>query len=44
MSAAGAESDQLGQALVPTPTSAASHMASKKSKKAAEDDDENWNW
>lgn len=44
MSAAVAEGDLLGEALVPTPTSAVTHLASKKSKKGTEDDEEDWNW
>lgn len=45
MSAAPAEGDRLGQALVPSPASAVTSMVSRKSKKTAEDDgDENWNW
>jgi len=44
MSAAAAEGDQLGRALVPTPASAATSVAGKKSKKAGEDDEEDWNW
>jgi hypothetical protein len=44
MSGLGGESDRLGQALVPTPTSAATYMASRKSKKATEDEDDDWNW
>ena len=44
MSAAAAEGDLLGEALVPTPTSAVTHLASKKSKKGTEDDEEDWNW
>lgn len=44
MSAAAAEGDRLGQALVPTPVSVATPVLSKKSKKAAEDEEDNWNW
>jgi hypothetical protein len=44
MSATAAEGDWLGRALVPTPISAATSTVSKKSKKAAEDEEEHWNW
>ena len=44
MSAAAAEGDWLGRALVPTPVSAATSVMSKKGKKATEDVEEDWNW
>jgi hypothetical protein len=44
MSAAAAEGNRLGQMLVPTPTSATTSMASEKSKKAADGDEDDWNW